>query len=323
MDPARRLSPRVTCSRPRPDALHGHLQLPVVRPRLADARADDLEGWSQLCPDCIGAAGDDGFRRMRLRAGLAERAAASRTPTATPIRTAGPAGTTGATARRRSAARVRLEPESDMDADEAMRAYYRARAPTYDDWYLRRGAYAHGPIDDLAWQMELDTARSGLTRCRSPARSSSWRPVPAGGRRCWPAKGSCGATTRCPRRSTWRAAGWSPTACGRTSTSAMRGPSRIDRSMPSSAASGSATCRGRASLTSCRSAPLAQAGRHVRLHRLSGGSGLWRCGNTLGSGDGDVRAPARRGVVPDPEGPLRPRRADAAPWRRRASSRRQ
>jgi demethylmenaquinone methyltransferase/2-methoxy-6-polyprenyl-1,4-benzoquinol methylase len=39
-----------------------------------------------------------------------------------------------------------------------MRAYYRARASTYDDWYLRRGAYAHGTIDDLAWTMDLDAA---------------------------------------------------------------------------------------------------------------------------------------------------------------------
>jgi hypothetical protein len=42
---------------------------------------DDLEGWAQLCPECVGAAGDDGFRRMRLRAGLAERAAAARAGT--------------------------------------------------------------------------------------------------------------------------------------------------------------------------------------------------------------------------------------------------
>ena len=39
---------------------------------------DDLEGWAQLCPDCVGAAGDDGFLRMRLRTGLAERSAAAR-----------------------------------------------------------------------------------------------------------------------------------------------------------------------------------------------------------------------------------------------------
>ena len=44
----------------------------------------------------------------------------------------------------------------------AMIAYYEARAPEYDDWYLRRGRYAHGPVHDLAWQMELDTATTWL-----------------------------------------------------------------------------------------------------------------------------------------------------------------
>ncbi len=39
-----------------------------------------------------------------------------------------------------------------------MVAYYEARAPEYDDWYLRRGRYSHGPIDDMAWAADLDTA---------------------------------------------------------------------------------------------------------------------------------------------------------------------
>jgi hypothetical protein len=39
-----------------------------------------------------------------------------------------------------------------------MIAYYEARAGEYDDWYLRRGRYAHGPIHDAAWNAELDTA---------------------------------------------------------------------------------------------------------------------------------------------------------------------
>ena len=29
--------------------------------------------------------------------------------------------------------------------------YYEARAGEYDDWYLRRGRYAHGPVQDMAW----------------------------------------------------------------------------------------------------------------------------------------------------------------------------
>ena len=39
-----------------------------------------------------------------------------------------------------------------------MVAYYEARAPEYDDWYLRRGRYERGPIHDAAWNAELDAA---------------------------------------------------------------------------------------------------------------------------------------------------------------------
>jgi len=91
--------------------------------------ADELEGWAQLCPDCVGKAGDNGFLRFRLRRALTERAQA---------------GT------------VAAPPAPDRDAD--MLAYYEARAPEYDDWYLRRGRYARGPIHDAAWNAELDAA---------------------------------------------------------------------------------------------------------------------------------------------------------------------
>ena len=37
---------------------------------------EDLEGWAQLCPDCVGKAGDNGFLRFRLRQALTERGAA-------------------------------------------------------------------------------------------------------------------------------------------------------------------------------------------------------------------------------------------------------
>lgn len=40
--------------------------------------------------------------------------------------------------------------------DEAMKAYYAARAPEYDDWYLRRGRYSRGPVLDMPWHHELD-----------------------------------------------------------------------------------------------------------------------------------------------------------------------
>src|SRR6478752_6177481 len=43
-----------------------------------------------------------------------------------------------------------------------MLAYYEARAPEYDDWYLRRGRYARGPVHDAAWNAELDVAGQWL-----------------------------------------------------------------------------------------------------------------------------------------------------------------
>ncbi|MDP9481836.1 MAG: class I SAM-dependent methyltransferase, partial [Chloroflexota bacterium] len=95
---------------------------------------DDLEGWAQLCPTCVGKAGDNGFLRFRLRDALAERAVA---------RAPGAADAAAA---------------ADPAIDAEMRAYYAARAGEYDDWYLRRGRYSHGPIHDAAWNAELDTA---------------------------------------------------------------------------------------------------------------------------------------------------------------------
>jgi SAM-dependent methyltransferase len=84
---------------------------------------DDLEGWAQLCPECLGRAGDNPFLRFRLRDALADRTASA-----------------------------------SVDLGAEMLAYYEARTPEYDDWYLRRGRYARGPIDDTAWAADLDTA---------------------------------------------------------------------------------------------------------------------------------------------------------------------
>lgn len=94
---------------------------------------EDLEGWAQLCPDCLGMAGDNEFLRFRLRQALGERAAAA-------------------------VIDQPLDPPPDPDLDRQMVAYYEARAPEYDDRYLRRGRYSHGPIHDAAWHAELDAA---------------------------------------------------------------------------------------------------------------------------------------------------------------------
>jgi demethylmenaquinone methyltransferase/2-methoxy-6-polyprenyl-1,4-benzoquinol methylase len=104
--------------------------------------ADDLEGWAQLCPACIGKAGDNGFLRFRLRQALTER---------------GAAGGAGAVKSGMGVGAV-VAVASDPDVDANMLAYYEARAPEYDDWYLRRGRYERGPIHDAAWNAELDVA---------------------------------------------------------------------------------------------------------------------------------------------------------------------
>jgi len=101
----------------------------------ATRSADDLEGWAQLCPDCLGRAGDNPFLRFRLRDALAERTAAGR-----------------------SAPDPAIDLGIDPAIDREMLAYYEARAPEYDDWYLRRGRYSHGVLDDMAWAADLDAA---------------------------------------------------------------------------------------------------------------------------------------------------------------------
>jgi SAM-dependent methyltransferase len=81
---------------------------------------DDLEGWAQLCADCLGKAGTNEFLRVRLRAGLDERARTKDQPP-------------------RSTAPV-IPPGPTLS----------------DDWYLRRGSFSMGPVDDTTWAAELD-----------------------------------------------------------------------------------------------------------------------------------------------------------------------
>ncbi len=108
---------------------------------------DDLEGWAHLCSDCVGKAGADGFRRFRLRQALNERAAAAVS-----------AGAAGVTTVKGDAGVGSADLAGPTGRDTEMLAYYEARAPEYDDWYLRRGRYARGPIHDAAWNAELDMA---------------------------------------------------------------------------------------------------------------------------------------------------------------------
>ncbi|HEY0442684.1 MAG TPA: class I SAM-dependent methyltransferase [Candidatus Limnocylindrales bacterium] len=117
---------------------------------------EDLEGWAHLCPDCVGKAGDNEFLRFRLRQAITERGAAASgaAAPAPPPRQARPDA--APPAEHHATAAPRDASSSAPDAE--LLAYYDARAPEYDDWYLRRGPYSHGPIHDAAWDAELDMA---------------------------------------------------------------------------------------------------------------------------------------------------------------------
>jgi SAM-dependent methyltransferase len=90
---------------------------------------DDLEGWAQLCPDCLGRAGDNDFLRFRLHRAIADRAHSRPAADAS-----------------RGAARIAVGASSMPSADDE------------DDWLLRRGRQALGPVHDTAWAAELDAA---------------------------------------------------------------------------------------------------------------------------------------------------------------------
>jgi SAM-dependent methyltransferase len=47
--------------------------------------------------------------------------------------------------------------------ESEMIRYYAARADEYDDWYLRRGRYSHGPANDATWRSDLEAAAAWLS----------------------------------------------------------------------------------------------------------------------------------------------------------------
>ncbi len=126
----------------------------------------------------MGKAGDNNFLRFRLRQALTERSAAARD--GAPDAAVGPAVTMAEAPNAPDARAVdAAEPPADApdavavgaaeleakaatapatDPERSMIGYYEARAPEYDDWYLRRGRYARGAIHDAAWNAELDAA---------------------------------------------------------------------------------------------------------------------------------------------------------------------
>lgn len=157
---------------------------------------DDLEGWAQLCPDCLGRAGDNGFLRTRLRRALAERgkvhaAAGEQAQGGTTPRVAAAPRVAEAVATEPGSA-LALADAAGAGSSRELVAYYEARAAEYDDWYLRRGRYRHGPADDMAWAMELDQVTQWLDALPFGGRlvelaagTGWWSPLLAGKGELW------------------------------------------------------------------------------------------------------------------------------------------
>jgi SAM-dependent methyltransferase len=109
----------------------------------------DLEGWAQLCPNCLGKAGSNPFLRTRLRSALAERGRAGASADAAPVPATMPPST--------------APPPVTATATTTAPPATRAPAPAFpDDWFLRRGPYEHGAIHDTAWTAELDVVTRWL-----------------------------------------------------------------------------------------------------------------------------------------------------------------
>jgi demethylmenaquinone methyltransferase/2-methoxy-6-polyprenyl-1,4-benzoquinol methylase len=53
-----------------------------------------------------------------------------------------------------------MSEDDDLLADQ--RAFYRRRAPTYDEWWLRRGRYYRGEDETREWQAQVDEVAAAL-----------------------------------------------------------------------------------------------------------------------------------------------------------------
>ena len=56
------------------------------------------------------------------------------------------------------------EGEADLLADQ--RAFYRARAPEYDEWWQRRGRYGRGPDDAVEWDRQIRHVTQAVNQFR-------------------------------------------------------------------------------------------------------------------------------------------------------------
>ena len=64
--------------------------------------------------------------------------------------------------------RLRRSDERRLIAEQV--AYYRARAPEYDDWFFRRGPYDHGAAWNGRWRAEIGELAAALDAARPSGR---------------------------------------------------------------------------------------------------------------------------------------------------------
>ena len=169
------------------------------------ARRDDLEGWAQLCSECVGQG--TGQRVSALSACVMGSG---------PQRRKAPSSR----GRRRASNEGVLRGPGAGVRRAVLGIMVSARSNRPSSW----------PI--------LTRPPCGSTRCQSAARSSSSLPARGGGRHCLPRRASSGCTTSRMRSSSLPGSGYWPTDCGRTSTCATRGPSLTARSTRCSAVAG-------------------------------------------------------------------------------------
>ncbi len=108
---------------------------------------NDLEGWAQLCPDCLPKAGSNPFLRGRLRAALAQRVSVEQASSAA----------AAATAHHAAAANHAISRPGQSPVPAVLPVSRPVPYPAFpDDWFLRRGLFERGAIHDAAWAAELD-----------------------------------------------------------------------------------------------------------------------------------------------------------------------
>ena len=153
-----------------------------------------------------------------------------------------------------------------------MLAYYEARAPEYDDWYLRRGRYERGPIHDAAWNAELDAAGRWLDDLpirgeivELAAGTGWWSPLLAVEGRAVALRRARRAARARPRAPGRAQPARAPPRARRVGRTRPAGRCRLHRFLaePRPARSAGRVPRDRPAL--------AQAGRDVRVHRFAAG----------------------------------------------------